>query len=104
MQPRPPTLKHATLFLSLSFSLCLSLSLSLPPPPHLSLSVCVCRYEALFPPVLSWLMFVWINMEQEAMHSQGVTGRQEVRDASHPHTHQIETQTHTRIQQYGHTH
>ncbi|XP_063062754.1 GPI ethanolamine phosphate transferase 1 [Engraulis encrasicolus] len=24
-------------------------------------------YEALFPPVLSWLMFVWINMEQEAM-------------------------------------
>ncbi|XP_067107650.1 GPI ethanolamine phosphate transferase 1 [Osmerus mordax] len=35
-------------------------------------------YEALFPPVLSWLMFVWINMEQEAMHSQGVTGRQEL--------------------------
>uniref|UniRef100_A0A674E843 GPI ethanolamine phosphate transferase 1 n=1 Tax=Salmo trutta TaxID=8032 RepID=A0A674E843_SALTR len=27
--------------------------------------------EALFPPVLSWLMFVWINIEQEAMLSQG---------------------------------
>uniref|UniRef100_A0AAR2JR73 GPI ethanolamine phosphate transferase 1 n=1 Tax=Pygocentrus nattereri TaxID=42514 RepID=A0AAR2JR73_PYGNA len=27
-------------------------------------------YEALFPPVLSWLMFVWINMEQEAVDTQ----------------------------------
>ncbi|KAM8882501.1 GPI ethanolamine phosphate transferase 1 [Synchiropus picturatus] len=34
--------------------------------------------EALFPPVLSWLMFVWINMEQEALVSQGVSGRQEL--------------------------
>ncbi|XP_041669606.1 GPI ethanolamine phosphate transferase 1 [Cheilinus undulatus] len=34
--------------------------------------------EALFPPVLSWLMFVWINIEQEAMMAQGVTGRQEL--------------------------
>ncbi|KAK6293030.1 hypothetical protein J4Q44_G00365310 [Coregonus suidteri] len=34
--------------------------------------------EALFPPVLSWLMFVWINMEQEAMLSQGISGRQEL--------------------------
>uniref|UniRef100_A0AAQ4NWY1 GPI ethanolamine phosphate transferase 1 n=1 Tax=Gasterosteus aculeatus aculeatus TaxID=481459 RepID=A0AAQ4NWY1_GASAC len=30
--------------------------------------------EALFPPVLAWLMFVWINIEQEAMLAQ----------ASHP--------------------
>lgn len=37
------------------------------------------RSEALFPPVLSWLMFVWINIEQEAMISQGVSGRQEVK-------------------------
>uniref|UniRef100_A0A667YLM4 GPI ethanolamine phosphate transferase 1 n=1 Tax=Myripristis murdjan TaxID=586833 RepID=A0A667YLM4_9TELE len=34
--------------------------------------------EALFPPVLSWLMYVWINIEQEAMLAQGVSGRQEV--------------------------
>uniref|UniRef100_A0AAQ5XII3 GPI ethanolamine phosphate transferase 1 n=1 Tax=Amphiprion ocellaris TaxID=80972 RepID=A0AAQ5XII3_AMPOC len=34
--------------------------------------------EALFPPVLSWLMFVWINIEQEALLAQGVSGRQEV--------------------------
>uniref|UniRef100_A0A674E8J1 GPI ethanolamine phosphate transferase 1 n=1 Tax=Salmo trutta TaxID=8032 RepID=A0A674E8J1_SALTR len=34
--------------------------------------------EALFPPVLSWLMFVWINIEQEAMLSQGISGRQEL--------------------------
>ncbi|XP_044032283.1 GPI ethanolamine phosphate transferase 1 isoform X1 [Siniperca chuatsi] len=34
--------------------------------------------EAFFPPVLSWLMFVWINIEQEAMLSQGVSGRQEL--------------------------
>lgn len=34
--------------------------------------------EALFPPVLSWLMFVWINMEQEAMHSQGTATKQEL--------------------------
>uniref|UniRef100_A0A667Z6Q4 GPI ethanolamine phosphate transferase 1 n=1 Tax=Myripristis murdjan TaxID=586833 RepID=A0A667Z6Q4_9TELE len=34
--------------------------------------------EALFPPVLSWLMYVWINIEQEAMLAQGVSGRQEL--------------------------
>ncbi|XP_049912199.1 GPI ethanolamine phosphate transferase 1 isoform X1 [Epinephelus moara] len=34
--------------------------------------------EALFPPVLSWLMFAWINIEQEAMLAQGVSGRQEL--------------------------
>uniref|UniRef100_A0A674N9V1 GPI ethanolamine phosphate transferase 1 n=1 Tax=Takifugu rubripes TaxID=31033 RepID=A0A674N9V1_TAKRU len=27
--------------------------------------------EALFPPALSWLMYVWINIEQEAMLAQG---------------------------------
>ncbi|KAI4884788.1 hypothetical protein NFI96_018757 [Prochilodus magdalenae] len=35
-------------------------------------------YEALFPLVLSWLMFVWINMEKEAMDTQGVSGRTEL--------------------------
>ncbi|KAM9839610.1 GPI ethanolamine phosphate transferase 1 [Aulostomus maculatus] len=34
--------------------------------------------EALFPPVLAWLMFVWINIEQEAMIAQGVSGRREL--------------------------
>uniref|UniRef100_A0A8C7ZT89 GPI ethanolamine phosphate transferase 1 n=1 Tax=Oryzias sinensis TaxID=183150 RepID=A0A8C7ZT89_9TELE len=34
--------------------------------------------EALFPPVLSWLMFAWINIEQEALLAQGVSGRLEV--------------------------
>lgn len=34
--------------------------------------------EALFPPALAWLMFVWINIEQEAMIAQGVSGRQEL--------------------------
>uniref|UniRef100_A0A674N757 GPI ethanolamine phosphate transferase 1 n=1 Tax=Takifugu rubripes TaxID=31033 RepID=A0A674N757_TAKRU len=34
--------------------------------------------EALFPPALSWLMYVWINIEQEAMLAQGVPGRQEL--------------------------
>uniref|UniRef100_A0A8C6MG69 GPI ethanolamine phosphate transferase 1 n=1 Tax=Nothobranchius furzeri TaxID=105023 RepID=A0A8C6MG69_NOTFU len=34
--------------------------------------------EALFPPVLSWLMFAWINIEQEALLTQGVPGRQEL--------------------------
>uniref|UniRef100_A0A3P9D5I4 GPI ethanolamine phosphate transferase 1 n=1 Tax=Maylandia zebra TaxID=106582 RepID=A0A3P9D5I4_9CICH len=34
--------------------------------------------EALFPPVLSWLMFVWINIEQEALLAQGMSGRQEL--------------------------
>uniref|UniRef100_A0A8C5G129 GPI ethanolamine phosphate transferase 1 n=1 Tax=Gouania willdenowi TaxID=441366 RepID=A0A8C5G129_GOUWI len=34
--------------------------------------------EAVFPPVLSWLMFAWINIEQEALLAQGVAGRQEV--------------------------
>ncbi|XP_019724986.1 GPI ethanolamine phosphate transferase 1 [Hippocampus comes] len=34
--------------------------------------------EALFPPVLSWLMFVWINIEQEATIAEGTSGRQEL--------------------------
>uniref|UniRef100_A0A8C7ZL90 GPI ethanolamine phosphate transferase 1 n=1 Tax=Oryzias sinensis TaxID=183150 RepID=A0A8C7ZL90_9TELE len=34
--------------------------------------------EALFPPVLSWLMFAWINIEQEALLAQGVSGRLEL--------------------------
>ncbi|XP_033842038.1 GPI ethanolamine phosphate transferase 1 [Periophthalmus magnuspinnatus] len=34
--------------------------------------------EALFPPALSWLMFVWIKMEQEALLTQRVSGRQEL--------------------------
>uniref|UniRef100_A0A7N6BJS1 GPI ethanolamine phosphate transferase 1 n=1 Tax=Anabas testudineus TaxID=64144 RepID=A0A7N6BJS1_ANATE len=34
--------------------------------------------EALFPPVLSWLMFVWINIEQEAVLFQTASGRQEL--------------------------
>ncbi|XP_037549761.1 GPI ethanolamine phosphate transferase 1 [Nematolebias whitei] len=34
--------------------------------------------EALFPPALSWLMFAWINIEQEALIAQGVSGRQEL--------------------------
>uniref|UniRef100_A0A1A7XCS9 GPI ethanolamine phosphate transferase 1 n=2 Tax=Iconisemion striatum TaxID=60296 RepID=A0A1A7XCS9_9TELE len=34
--------------------------------------------EALFLPVLSWLMFAWINIEQEALLTQGVPGRQEL--------------------------
>ncbi|KAI1889039.1 hypothetical protein AGOR_G00174950 [Albula goreensis] len=34
--------------------------------------------EALFPPALCWLMFVWINIEQEAMHAQGVSTKLEL--------------------------
>ncbi|XP_077410773.1 GPI ethanolamine phosphate transferase 1-like isoform X1 [Vanacampus margaritifer] len=34
--------------------------------------------EALFPPVLSWLMFAWINIEQEAMIAEGISGRHEL--------------------------
>ncbi|XP_026148161.1 GPI ethanolamine phosphate transferase 1 [Mastacembelus armatus] len=34
--------------------------------------------EALFPPMLFWLMFVWINIEQEAVLAQGVSTRQEL--------------------------
>lgn len=51
------------------------------------LKVCIfsfsppCSSEALFPPVLSWLMFVWINIEQEAMLTHGVSGRQEVKNS-----------------------
>ncbi|MGH0152260.1 UNVERIFIED_CONTAM: hypothetical protein FKN15_058826 [Acipenser sinensis] len=33
------------------------------------------RCEALFPLVLSWLMFVWINMEQETMQFKGMSPR-----------------------------
>uniref|UniRef100_A0A8C9TS79 GPI ethanolamine phosphate transferase 1 n=1 Tax=Scleropages formosus TaxID=113540 RepID=A0A8C9TS79_SCLFO len=32
----------------------------------------MCTFVALFPPVLSLLMFVWINLEQEATHTQGL--------------------------------
>uniref|UniRef100_W5L2F9 GPI ethanolamine phosphate transferase 1 n=1 Tax=Astyanax mexicanus TaxID=7994 RepID=W5L2F9_ASTMX len=35
-------------------------------------------YEALFPPALSWLMFVWINMEQDAMDTQGASSTTEL--------------------------
>ncbi|XP_030625600.1 GPI ethanolamine phosphate transferase 1 [Chanos chanos] len=35
-------------------------------------------YEALFPPFLSWLMFIWVNIEQEAMHTMGVSNRTEL--------------------------
>uniref|UniRef100_A0A672NRB5 GPI ethanolamine phosphate transferase 1 n=1 Tax=Sinocyclocheilus grahami TaxID=75366 RepID=A0A672NRB5_SINGR len=35
-------------------------------------------YEALFPPVLSWLMFAWINIEQETMNTQGSSNRTEL--------------------------
>ncbi|XP_016313551.1 GPI ethanolamine phosphate transferase 1-like [Sinocyclocheilus anshuiensis] len=35
-------------------------------------------YEALFPPVLSWLMFAWINIEQEAMNTHGSSNRTEL--------------------------
>ncbi|XP_076869479.1 GPI ethanolamine phosphate transferase 1 [Brachyhypopomus gauderio] len=35
-------------------------------------------YEALFPLALSWQMFVWINMEQETMNTQGVSSRTEL--------------------------
>ncbi|TRY69909.1 hypothetical protein DNTS_015365 [Danionella cerebrum] len=35
-------------------------------------------YEALFPPVLSWLMFAWINIEQETMGTRGISNRNEV--------------------------
>ncbi|XP_034019334.1 GPI ethanolamine phosphate transferase 1 isoform X2 [Thalassophryne amazonica] len=34
--------------------------------------------EALFPPVLSWLMFAWIHIEQTAVLAQGVGGRHEL--------------------------
>ncbi|GAA6096228.1 GPI ethanolamine phosphate transferase 1 [Tachysurus ichikawai] len=35
-------------------------------------------YEALFPPVLSWLMFVWIHMEQEAVDTHRISNRNEL--------------------------
>uniref|UniRef100_A0A4W4F666 GPI ethanolamine phosphate transferase 1 n=1 Tax=Electrophorus electricus TaxID=8005 RepID=A0A4W4F666_ELEEL len=35
-------------------------------------------YEALFPLALSWLMFGWINMEQETMSTQGMSNRTEL--------------------------
>ncbi|KAF5897496.1 GPI ethanolamine phosphate transferase 1, partial [Clarias magur] len=35
-------------------------------------------YEALFPPVLSWLMFAWIHMEQEAVDTHGMSNRNEL--------------------------
>ncbi|XP_068160390.1 GPI ethanolamine phosphate transferase 1 isoform X2 [Antennarius striatus] len=34
--------------------------------------------EALFPPALSWVMFVWINIEQEALIAEGAARRQEL--------------------------
>jgi len=36
------------------------------------------RYEALFPLVLSGLMFVWINMEQEALQYYGLSRKPKV--------------------------
>lgn len=36
------------------------------------------RYEALFPLVLSGLMFVWINMEQEALQHYGLSFKPKV--------------------------
>ncbi|XP_027031737.1 GPI ethanolamine phosphate transferase 1 [Tachysurus fulvidraco] len=35
-------------------------------------------YEALFPPVLSWLMFVWIHMEQEAVDTHRISNSNEL--------------------------
>ncbi|XP_051538837.1 GPI ethanolamine phosphate transferase 1-like isoform X2 [Myxocyprinus asiaticus] len=35
-------------------------------------------YEALFPPVLSWLMFAWISVEQEAINTQEWSNRTEL--------------------------
>lgn len=35
-------------------------------------------YEALFPPVLSWLMFAWINIEQETITTQESSYRNEL--------------------------
>ncbi|XP_017309360.1 GPI ethanolamine phosphate transferase 1 isoform X2 [Ictalurus punctatus] len=34
-------------------------------------------YEAMFPPVLSWLMFVWIHMEQETVDAHRMSSRNE---------------------------
>lgn len=36
------------------------------------------RYEALFPLVLSGLMFAWINMEQEALQHYGLSFKPKV--------------------------
>ncbi|TSK98485.1 GPI ethanolamine phosphate transferase 1 [Bagarius yarrelli] len=35
-------------------------------------------FEALFPPVLSWLMFVWIHMEQETVDTHRMSSRTEL--------------------------
>ncbi|XP_053466980.1 GPI ethanolamine phosphate transferase 1 [Ictalurus furcatus] len=35
-------------------------------------------YEAMFPPVLSWLMFVWIHMEQETVDTHRMSSRNEL--------------------------
>ncbi|KPP77530.1 GPI ethanolamine phosphate transferase 1-like [Scleropages formosus] len=56
------------------FQRLLSISLSLV-STYLLLST---GHEALFPPVLSLLMFVWINLEQEATHTQGVSSKVEL--------------------------
>ncbi|XP_035269131.1 GPI ethanolamine phosphate transferase 1 [Anguilla anguilla] len=56
------------------FQRLLSISLSLV-TTYLLLST---GYEALFPPMLCWLMFVWINIEQEAMNAQGVSTKLEL--------------------------
>ncbi|XP_062841866.1 GPI ethanolamine phosphate transferase 1 isoform X2 [Trichomycterus rosablanca] len=37
-------------------------------------------YEALFPPILSWLMFVWIGMEQETTDTHRLSNRTELSD------------------------
>ncbi|KAF3836025.1 hypothetical protein F7725_028583 [Dissostichus mawsoni] len=48
------------------------------PLPHSHIPAAQHRVRGIVPPVLSWLMFVWINIEQEAMLAQGVSGRQEL--------------------------
>ncbi|KAL8182617.1 UNVERIFIED_CONTAM: hypothetical protein K2H54_058651 [Gekko kuhli] len=42
-------------------------------------------YEALFPPALALLMFVWINMEQEAQKSYGVSQKSKLAALSFSH-------------------
>uniref|UniRef100_A0A671RLH9 GPI ethanolamine phosphate transferase 1 n=1 Tax=Sinocyclocheilus anshuiensis TaxID=1608454 RepID=A0A671RLH9_9TELE len=56
-------------------------------------------YEALFPPVLSWLMFAWINIEQETMNTQGSSNRTEVGASLQPLTDFAENIDITKIRQ-----
>ncbi|XP_015262918.1 PREDICTED: GPI ethanolamine phosphate transferase 1-like [Gekko japonicus] len=72
-----PLLSSTMLFLRL-----LSIFLSLM-STYLLLST---GYEALFPPALALLMFVWINMEQEAQKSYGVSLKSKLAALSFSHT------------------